>query len=241
MGGRGSSTATYLTEPARKIQRKGLPVRGMKPWCQSIHREETGTAVKHLPKQHDDKASARANAVKHPRAGGITRTAEPKRQWRQSIRQSQHGKASAGRGHHTHGGAQATMVTKHPPGPTRQSIRGQGASRARRSPSDDCGNTKHLNWADQSEDKTKAHAGTTQLATTPARDGWPQARPMDTTAAANRRQVWAMLRRKQREMCCSSAPTMPSGRIMTSTDANTVGSTREGLSPPVCSNEHELR
>jgi hypothetical protein len=29
-------------------------------------------------KQHDGKASARANAAQHPRAGGITRTAEPK-------------------------------------------------------------------------------------------------------------------------------------------------------------------
>jgi hypothetical protein len=84
----------------------------MKPWWQSIHREETGTAAKHLLKQHNGKAFARANAAKHPRAGGITRS-----------------------------GAQATMVAKHPPGPTRQSIRGHGASRARRSPSDNGGKT----------------------------------------------------------------------------------------------------
>jgi hypothetical protein len=123
----------------------------------------------------------------------------------QSIRQGQCGKAFTSRGHHTHGRAQATMAAKHPLGPTRQSIRGQGASHARwspsdnggkasasrgascarRSPSDDCGNTKHPNRADQSEDKTKAHAGTTQVATTPARDGRPQARPTYMTVATN--------------------------------------------------------
>jgi hypothetical protein len=82
----------------------------MMPWWQSIHREEMGTAAKHPPKQHDGKVSAKANAAKYPRVGGITRTAEPKRQRRQSIHQGQHGKASMARGHHTHGGAQATTA-----------------------------------------------------------------------------------------------------------------------------------
>jgi len=31
-------------------------------------------------------------------------------------------------------------------------------------------------------------------------------------------------------MCCSSVPTMPSGRIMVSLDASNIGSIREGLS-----------
>jgi hypothetical protein len=114
MGGRGPSTTTYPTGSARKIQRKGLSVREMKPWWQSIYQEETGTTAKHPLKQHNGKAFARANATKHPRAGGITRTVEPKQQWWQSIRQGQHGKASAGMGYHAHGGAQTTTAAKHP-------------------------------------------------------------------------------------------------------------------------------
>ena len=63
----------------------------------------------------------------------------------QSIRWGQRGEASASRGHHMHNGTQATTTTKHPPGPTRQSIRGQRASRARWNPSDN-------------DDKTSARA-----------------------------------------------------------------------------------
>jgi hypothetical protein len=42
-------------------------------------------------------------------------------------------------GHHTHNGTLATTATKHPPGPTRQSIYGQGASRTQRNPSNNGG------------------------------------------------------------------------------------------------------
>jgi len=99
------------------------------------------TAAKHPPRPTQQSIRSQ---------GGITCTAEPKRQRRQSIREDQHSRATAGRGQHAHGGAQA-MTAATPDIRTRQ-------SKAR---------------------KTEAHVGTTQVAT-PARadDGWwPTTKP----------------------------------------------------------------